>query len=530
MKSFCRKYIFIFLLIIQLLLLLYYGSLKKGMHFDECFSYFNTNNSVGRQVFDRSIISSEDIMKDFYVLPDEKFNYSYVVTLQSYDVHPPLFYLFLHTLCSFMPNVFSIWQGISLNILYALLTSIFLYLIIKELTNNERITNLILSLIIINPAIISNVMFIRMYCLLTLWFSILIYLHIKISKTEDINHLSLKYPIIAAVITYLGFMTHYYYLVFLFFVEAAFWIPRLFNFKNNYKGFIKYFMCQLFAGILGIFSYPAALGHVNSGYRGVEVKENLLNFSDIKLRFTFFNELMNKYLFQGSFYIVLLIVCILLVTAYFFRKNKKTSDFNFSQTFTLLIIPSLGFYLICVKSALIGDDAMMRYLLPIFPFIIIFTAILIIYLLKFELNNKKAVNILLSFAYILFVIISVISLINKKVFYLYPEVEHMNEIAENNSDNDCLYIYNNDETKYFLWNDYDQLSRYENVYFADINNSDAISDPMISESDRLIVYICKMGEHEDFLDYEQLIYTSNKKLHTYQKLYDGMYATCYEFY
>ncbi len=101
--------------------MLYFGSLKKGMHFDECFSYFNTNNSVGRQAYDRDFVTREDILKDFYVKPGEEFNYSYVVKLQSYDVHPPVFYILLHTVCSFMPGIFSMWQGLGLNILYTVI-------------------------------------------------------------------------------------------------------------------------------------------------------------------------------------------------------------------------------------------------------------------------------------------------------------------------------------------------------------------------------------------------------------------------
>ena len=67
-----RKLLLGILLILQLAVLLYFGSQKQGMHFDEYYSYFTTNNSDGRAVNDRQWLNSQDMKKDFYVQDGEQ--------------------------------------------------------------------------------------------------------------------------------------------------------------------------------------------------------------------------------------------------------------------------------------------------------------------------------------------------------------------------------------------------------------------------------------------------------------------------
>ena len=259
-----RKLILIILLLfIETAVLIFFGFQKKGMHFDEFFSYFNTNNSYGREAYDRSWVSSENIKKDFYVLPGEQFNYSRVVELQSYDVHPPVYYLLLHTVCSFMVGTYSMWQGIGLNIFFSLILTVFLFLIINRFTGNDYVSALFVLMIILCPGVISNVMFIRMYSLMTLFMILQVYIHILMEEFKSYKEIPLYLMILSALITYLGFLTHYFYLVFLFFLEAAFIIPHLKNFKEEIRPLIKYCILIAFSGILGVISYPACLGQVN---------------------------------------------------------------------------------------------------------------------------------------------------------------------------------------------------------------------------------------------------------------------------
>lgn len=519
----------IILITVQLAFLCYFGCEKKGMHFDELFSYFNTNNSVGRQVYDGTYLEREDITKDFYVKDGEEFNYSYVVTLQGYDVHPPVYYLILHTICSFTKGVFSYWQGLFANILFLSVAIVFIFLSLYEITGNSVVSFVISMFVGINTGNISNGMFIRMYALLTMWIAINIYLHIRMSKAEDLSKLSWKYIILNGALAYVGFLTHYFYLVFLFLIEASFWIPKLFKIKQYYKTIIKYALSILIFGLLGVLSFPQCLGHVNSGYRGVEVKSNMFDLSDFGDRISFFGGLLDKFVFGKCLYLYLLLALLLLITSYCLSKKNKAKFENLSVFVQTILIPTVGYFLISAKASLIGEEAMIRYQLPIYGLIIVCVAIIIYECCLLIFKNVKVKKTVIGIIAFSFLVISIISLYKGNVFYLYPEQDEMKRIAKENAGKECVYIYNNDNNKYFLWNDAEQLWQFDEIYFVDSDNMTPIDETKICNSKDLIVYISTLNKKEDFGEYESLIYNSNNNLHSYSKLYDGVYCECYEF-
>ena len=113
------------------------------------------------------------------------------------------------------------WQGIGLNIFFSLISTVFLFLIINRFTKNDLISALFVLMIILCPGVISNVMFIRMYALMTMFMIIQVYIHILMEGHKSFNDIPLRLMIISGLITYLGFLTHYFYLVFLFFIEES---------------------------------------------------------------------------------------------------------------------------------------------------------------------------------------------------------------------------------------------------------------------------------------------------------------------
>ena len=516
------------ILAVQIIVLIYFGSLKKGMHFDECFSYFNTNNSMGREAYDRTFVSSEDIMKDFYVLDGERFNYKYVITLQSYDVHPPVFYLALHTVCSIWAGTFSMWQGLLLNILYSVILSVFAYLILKKLDIDKDATLLIMLILATNPGIVSDAMYIRMYCMMAMWMMMSIYIHICMDKYGSLKDIPVKYIVFNAVLAYLGFLTHYYYLLFLIFIEAGFFLPRCFKSKREFLGTLKILLPVLGAGIFGVITYPACLGHVNSGYRGQEVKSYLFNLKDMKDRLSFFGGLLDRFVF-GYMGALFCLITVLLILWCVYKSRKNEDNYKLPKIwYECLLIPFAGYFLISAKGSLLGDETMMRYQMSVYPVAIILTTLLLYYLIKYALRGK-AQKIALYIVFIAFIGIDLFGLWKKNVFYLYENNEMMNSIASEHKDDVCIYIYNDENNKYLLWNDFAQLAKYDEVYFVDINNKDVITEEKIVNAENLVVYISVLGESDVFSEYTDLIYSSNKNVHEYEKLYDAMYAKAYYF-
>ena len=64
---------------------------------------------------------------------EECFHYAIPYQNQVRDVHPPLFYMFLHTACSIIPGEFSYFAGAAFNVVFFVGTTIVLYFLGKEL-------------------------------------------------------------------------------------------------------------------------------------------------------------------------------------------------------------------------------------------------------------------------------------------------------------------------------------------------------------------------------------------------------------
>ena len=81
--------VFLVLLLLQLVLLCYFGGRKEGFHEDEFYSYYSTNKTAGLFVNDRQWVERDEFRNDFVVLKGEQFRYGIVKQMQSWDVHPP---------------------------------------------------------------------------------------------------------------------------------------------------------------------------------------------------------------------------------------------------------------------------------------------------------------------------------------------------------------------------------------------------------------------------------------------------------
>ena len=504
------------LLLLQCTLLIYFGSTKQGMHFDEVYSYFTTNSSGGRTANDGAWLSGEDIRKDFYVRQGEAFHYGEVIREQSYDVHPPVFYLLLHTVCSLMPGVFSMWQGVGLNIVYALITTVFIYLILRKLTQNTWFAFALSLLYVCNPGVITNVMLIRMYMLMTMWMTIAIWLHLCMGERFRRSYFAIN-----AALAFVGFLTHYYYLIFLFFLEACYWLPRL---KREWKSFLIYAGSMLGAGGLAVVCYPASLGHIFVGYRGKQATGNFFHLADLSSRFRFFGSLLNQFVFQGAMLPVLLLAITALVIL-IIRKRAELRVFV-----TCLLLPTLGFYLVSVKASLYGEMAMLRYQLPVYGLFLLCVGITIILFAREFLqpiSQRYAFGFLIACFVTLFFLEGK-GILEKNVYFCYPEQKEMAAFAKEHASDTVVYLYHKDEYKYLMWADSMQLWNYDRIYFVNAEHADTIAEEEINQAENLIVYVSVMGADKEPEAYLNSIYQSAPCVENHSLAYESTYAKVYE--
>ncbi|MCR4902443.1 MAG: hypothetical protein K6A23_06265, partial [Butyrivibrio sp.] len=213
----------------QIICNIYFGYQKEGFHEDEYYTYFSSNRSLGLYKPDRQWQSSQTIANEFMVLPGEGFNYSLVSLVQSWDVHPPLYYFIFHTLCSIAVGVFSKWTGIAANLIAFAISFCLMILIMQKLKLSKPLQLIIIAFWGFNPMTVSFNMFIRMYMWLNVFVLLCTYFHLRfVMETMDGEKADmplwkqwLTYILPIMVVSYLGFLTQYFYMIFFFFMGVG---------------------------------------------------------------------------------------------------------------------------------------------------------------------------------------------------------------------------------------------------------------------------------------------------------------------
>ena len=306
------------------------GMNKSYIHIDEAYSYGLSNyNRV--EIEDNADFFNNWHNKEYYedylsVQKEEAGNFAPVYENQKNDVHPPLYYVFLRIAMEFTVGHFSKWTGIILNIIIYAFTTVFMYIILKKLLQNEdnfKIKSMILAFMSsIILASLSNVIYIRMYSLLTLEILITIFLHIKLLESEKINF---KLLLGIGLTVLAGILTHYYYLLYLVIVYFIFFIKLIKEKKLKELGY--YTATIIISGILSLIIFPYSIEHIFFGYRG---QGALSNFSNIKEILPGIKEQirnLNYYVFHKLMYVILGIM----LAVFVYNKIRKKSMCKLSK-------------------------------------------------------------------------------------------------------------------------------------------------------------------------------------------------------
>lgn len=538
-----NRYIFIIimagLLLLQLLTLFYYGGQKEGFHEDELYTYYSTNKTAGLFVNDRQWMTKDELRNDFVVLPGEAFRYGVVKQMQSWDVHPPLYYYIFHTACSLFPGVFSKWLGISINMVAYVLSYILLgycayTAVTQEKDVNSETKGRKLALLTclgwgLSAAVISGVMFIRMYQWLTVFILLCVALHLRAIKKQDFRIRSFLLPL--AVTVFLGFMTQYYYIIFHFFMGAGFCFYLLKR-KKIKELFAYVGACALGLGA-AICYYPASLSHIFRGYRGTEAVSEFSNAGNTWERLQFFYGLFDDYVMNGTLSWLLLILCLLAVTAGYLKKKGKTTEMGVSSSIGLLLFACGGYFFTISKTALLLGETSNRYQLPIYG-LLLFLLLYAIWVLLSGFAHRTtqaeseggATHSKGIFAVLIVFLLAIdgMALAHGKVFFLYEEEKPIMEYVKENAENPVIVFYNEASSANIWWLS-DELMEYPKVYLASQGNKEVISDERILESKKLLVYVADYDNKEECL--ENLLKT-NSNLSEYTVVAQKGLWTLYE--
>lgn len=584
-----RKYLicFFILWVAQMAAAFCFCMQKQGFHEDELYTYYSTARTNGFYVEDGKWMERDAYRSEFVVLPDERFQYGLVKQVQSWDVHPPMYYWVFHTVASLVPGVFSKWIGLSINLFFHGINLLLLaYLTYLAAERDFGMAYLVTLVFGFSPASMSGVVFIRMYEMLTTFVLLCAVLHVRVIddrmaksgiEESDTGFSGMTLLAMAAV-TYIGFLTQYYYFIFLFFLGGAFGLWLLWK-DRKIGNCLRYILAQGLAFCLAYLTYPAFPGQMFRGQRGTQATKNFFDLSNTFARIWFFLDLLNGYVFGYLFFVILLAVVMLAVRVH--RRRKRAAEWalkpertRFGTAFWLLLFAAAGYFLAVSKTALLLGDTSNRYQLAIYGivvFLLFFScrtlwreAVLLADVRLVREEPKKpgllyrlcpsAVKVLLFIfeligglwgrfltflikhrrytekAALLFCLaVVVIAYLRVDVVFLYPEAGEEVALAEEQAAANIpvVYVYKPGE-EWCIWAVADELMAYDRVYFVSAASADPITDPAITNADAVVAYLPLYDDEKDEAAQNIRISSGNPKLSKVHMQYSHKY--CAEWY
>lgn len=459
---------FIAVIIIQCGFIIYQDCKKDGYFIDEIYSYGLSNSS------DKHFLNKDNMMhnkwsdKEYFseylsVQEGQRFNYKSVYSNQVADVHPPLYYALLHTVCSFFPNSFNKWLGESLNIIIFVVTQIFLFLLAAQVFKKNYILSFSTILLYGGTLLaINNVTYIRMYMLLAMFAVLSYYFHYKAYVENKVLN---KLPILM-IVTYLGCLTQYYFLILSFFIALCYCIALLY--KKQIKNCLIYGTGMLVSVLAFYFTFPAVIEHLFGGRKvGNTTLENAKNIGAlinniidyVKKAFTDIAENFAKELI-----IVFILIFVVAVVFCFVNKDKFKEWLKNSVADWFIII---SFVLTFAVISLVAYSTYPRYLYYIYPIL----ALLIVMFLNvcgfIVFKSRKYVALILAFA----IGMSCFTYIFRDTDYLYNKVYQNKLIVSEYADCEGVVFIKN-YSNAVVTQEALSLMQVKEVYCTDITNAE----------------------------------------------------------
>lgn len=522
-----KKFLFwaVIIAFIHIGLVILFGTQKQGFHEDEYYTYWSVSSEHSLNPANFSWNTGYGLQSRFFVKEGQQFSFDMVVHNQEEDVHPPLYYLALHVFMSFFANSFYKWFGIILNLLFSLITYACILFIFYRISGDTIPHRKLLALFAgfiyaIAPSTISSVMLARMYAMSTMWTALYGVVFLLLMQSKQYSRRKFALLVLSgAAVCYCAFLTHYFALLVPFFLTAAYCLYTLAQRKGIVRMLI-YGASMLVAILLAVCTYPACISHIFSGYRGTDAMEGLFSSSLFERTMVFIGY-MNEFIFAKMLtpcIVVFLICAILGIVMLVRRKSKEGTGIYIYQMVSLGITCLLSFWLL-TRTALIAGEASCRYFYPVIALVLPYMAYTIAAVLlsfkdviieqKWFSQTRKLADIALSGIFLVILIVPLFcGYYQQNVSFLYEDNAEKKAFSEEYSAYPVIMVYSS-YNSYRSWYVDDQLWPFENVFYADVDHMQEITDERLLTSDKIVVY---MDAPEEYL---QTLIDDNPNLDKY---------------
>ena len=427
-----KKTLNIFLIIILIVLMsgiiFFYQTKKIGFHEDEVYtiaSSVNPDNGLMSVYGENNTPKwiSKDYAKNYVTLSTNNYmNLKSVFLNQSYDNHPPFFYILVHFSSILFCGEFTKYTVFVVNLI-AFILSCFVITKILKLLNKENLTFSTLIFYGLSMGTISMVIYQRMYMLLTFFILLYFYYSLKIYKNNF--NITKRNIIELGLITVLGFLTQYFFAIYAFLIFILM-ILKMLKDKIDKKIIVKYTISHIIYAIIGIVSFVPCIHHLFFSSRGLS---NLQNTNYFVHLYYYLKHLAFSFTINNNSLLLMMFTLLVFFIALIFVAKKSKEKF----VIILSIVPSIVYFFITVKMTSFQE---LRYIMPVIPFICIILFLILDTLLE-KVKYKNTIMIILA------IILSLNGFIFSKPKFLFEEYNKCLEIAEQNKDKSFIYVYDN---------------------------------------------------------------------------------------
>lgn len=528
------------LLLAGLVLTIVLACNKQGYYIDEWYTVTQSNGTLlGVGVEPGKWNDTTPMNEQVTVQNHEKFNYRQVIGNLYNGVHPPLYYMMVHTVSSFFVDIYSKWFGLSVNILLYLMTAFFVRELAYILSKDDRIVALIaLGLYMFSPAILSGVMLTRDYISAALFMTALAYFLVKSFRDEKLTFVWFYFPVFFTVTA--GALSEFLFLPACAVMVGLYGLYLLFV-KKNIKDTLLLALtgCFSIAAILeGFHPYFKRILNSRRGHQVLEalglreakaktssssaVKSVAATGSDKADKTTVaFNKAklyisnLNKNVFGGLLIVAIIIAIVALVIL--IKRWKKYSNVENNRKISaqicggiIIAITCIIYFIFIAKAGVSAKEASNRFVYLIYPLVLTLFVVIAVSVAK---NIVPKYTYFIVCALILVMIIS--GYAQGQILYLYPGEANLKAWRAEHKEVPMVVVENDGQ--------YDErigdYLEYEKVFFARYDDLSTLEDKDVMAAKELLVYVdMKYDENGESIS---KVLNINPNISTVDLLYEG---------
>lgn len=445
-------------------------------------------------------ITAEQFRDYITVGAGDAFNYLSVYFNVKDDNHPPLHFMLLHTVSSIFRGRAEVWMGCLINLAAAAGVLVLLLklgrLLAEELGLEEksRTAGLLCALLYgLSAGAVSTVLLIRMYGLVTLWCVAYFRLILTKWRNREFDRRNIRLILVTA----LGFWTQYFFLFYCILLAAVTAVCLLRS--RRFREFWRFVRSMAAAAAVGIAVFPFAIADVFSSGRGVEALGSLSEgFSGYGLRLSAFLKILADRTFSHWLWALLPVLAVF-AAVYSVRCRKagkrdaleRETVRNRHALLWMLLFPTAGYFLLAARMSPYLVD---RYIMPVFPFVILAGTLALIGLTDRLEKSTSAERHrgLTGFVCGLAALLQLFGLFQYDGSYLYQGYRRQEAFAEEYAAYPCLCIY----AGVGYYENLKEFTHYEKTLLLTLEELENRKDKESVTSNETVMVLIKSGVDE----------------------------------